>query len=599
MLQSTDSKVISTSLDTIELIYHMISDMSQKDSVYLFTDPSKITPYFHPSHYSAILIKSLVLYSFSYIPPRLRSRSAVFSELSFGMQHKAIITGDMNSQLPSLQNGHNRKGRDLEAQYMAKCYECHNIPFTPTMTQSTNVLDLLLARQSSAINISPLQVLNTIGTTSNHYPISFSVTLNRPFLIPRKIRFHLLGQNIPITEEFRRLTDKFILNNDYQRLSTSAKWSLLQDAVLYAGEKATGVVDSFQAPESEFTEYMYQLVRIRDQLRKRLSTNNRLSDHRRGELKTRLNLFNNKIKKERFKINKDNFDSYLGKINQSPNNVFYELCKYKNKSKSSTVHSKCDLNKTKQYYTNHFHNHQSEWHPIPYCITKQEHDDVLSLFTFDNIKHAVQTANATKASGDNVPARALKHLSNKGIKLLQSIYIQSYLEAAVPYQWQNSRIVEVFKSGDLLDPGRFRPICLISIAFKSYQQLLYYSYFRSLLLAGSRQHGFQEKKSTITQLMIVIDKILELIRNGEDVFGCAMDLSKAFDCLRHLIIGSFVAGNDKITTHTHNILQNIISMQKFHFAEILLKSNWHLVGVHHKVVLFHQYYLHLFWTKYY
>ena len=40
---------------------------------------------------------------------------------------------------------------------------------------------------------------------------------------------------------------------------------------------------------------------------------------------------------------------------------------------------------------------------------------------------------------------------------------------------------------------------------------------------------------------------------------------KFFDCLRHLIIGSFAAGNDKITTHIHNILQNIITMLKLHF----------------------------------
>ena len=143
-----------------------------------------------------------------------------------------------------------------------------------------------------------------------------------------------------------------------------------------------------------------------------------------------------------------------------------------------------------------FHNHQSQWHPIPYCISKQEYDDAHSLFTFDRIKQFVSTTNANKSSGDNIPAKALKYLSDDGIKILQSIYIQSYLEAAVPRQWQNSSIVEVFKSGDILDPGRFRPICLISIAFKIYQQILYYSYFRSLLLAGHRQHGKEVDNDT-------------------------------------------------------------------------------------------------------
>ena len=59
---------------------------------------------------------------------------------------------------------------------------------------------------------------------------------------------------------------------------------------------------------------------------------------------------------------------------------------------------------------------------------------------------------------------------------------------------------------------------------------------------------------------------------------------KLFDCLRHLIIGSFVAGNDKITTHIQTSCRISSLCRNSIFAEILLKSNWHLVGLHHKVV---------------
>ena len=63
-------------------------------------------------------------------------------------------------------------------------------------------------------------------------------------------------------------------------------------------------------------------------------------------------------------------------------------------------------------------------------------------------------------------------MSDAAIELLQSIFIQSYIDTKVPQQCQNSSIVEIFKSGDILDPGWFRPICLISIAFKIYQQMI-------------------------------------------------------------------------------------------------------------------------------
>ena len=102
--------------------------------------------------------------------------------------------------------------------------------------------------------------------------------------------------------------------------------------------------------------------------------------------------------------------------------------------------------------------------------------------------------------------------------------------------------------------------------------MLYYSYFISLLLAGHRQHGFQEKKSTITQLKLVLDKIYELIINGYDFFGCAMNMTQAFDVLRHLLIGVFLQDNDRVTIHIHNILQNIVTRQRFHFRRDLDKQ---------------------------
>ena len=128
------------------------------------------------------------------------------------------------------------------------------------------------------------------------------------------------------------------------------------------------------------------------------------------------------------------FDSYLAKFNDSSNNVFYTLCKYKNQHKQSSNATKCDIDHSKQYYANHFHSEQAQsiptedqWHPISYCISKEEYDAAYELFTFDKVKQAVQTTNAKKVSGDDIPAKALKYLGDSAIELLQSIFIQSYL----------------------------------------------------------------------------------------------------------------------------------------------------------------------------
>ena len=170
-------------------------------------------------------------------------------------------------------------------------------------------------------------------------------------------------------------------------------------------------------------------------------------------------------------IDRDNFQSYVDKLSDAPSLVYFELCRLKNKDKKSNNHLKCDLLKTKAYYKEHFHDHPSNWEPIQHCVTKKENDCANEMFTFDNVKHAAHTVNAHKTSADSIPSKALKYLTDNAITLLQSIFIQCYLEGSVPSHWQNSAIVEVFKSGNFGDPGRFRPITLIAAVYKIYQQM--------------------------------------------------------------------------------------------------------------------------------
>ena len=308
---------------------------------------------------------------------------------------------------------------------------------------------------------------------------------------------------------------------------------------------------------------MFKLEKKRARVRKKLSRINNKTRSR-VRLKSNLNRLNNEIRKEHLKIERDNFESYINKIGSSnANSVYYELCRIKNKNKRTNAATKCDLLETKAYYSKHFHEHESEWEPVPFCMTKQQHDFAFELFSFDKVRHAAHTANANKMSGDCIPAKALKFLTATGLRLLQSIFIQSYLESQVPHQWQNSSIVEVFKSGNPNCPSRYRPIALIASAFKIYQQMIYYSHLRSLLAAGDRQHGFQSGRSCSTQLMQVLSKIKQINQSSAYLYGLAMDLSQAFDCLRHSTIAAYIA--NKLVGHDINVLRNIVTQQKFHF----------------------------------
>ena len=207
---------------------------------------------------------------------------------------------------------------------------------------------------------------------------------------------------------------------------------------------------------------------------------------------------------------------------------------------------------------------------LPYEITHDDIEHANELYSFKHVDHACRTTNSRKVSGDSIPAIALKHLPTIAIKLLQRLFINSYLSSTVPQGWQHSSIVELFKSGDITDPSRYRPICLISICFKIFQQITYYHHFREKIFASKRQHGFQQQRSCVTQLKYALDCILKYRTEHDSVYGCAIDLSQAFDMMTH---GSVYTELVKmLKTLDLNLINNIITNQQFYFRRDVHKE---------------------------
>ena len=75
-------------------------------------------------------------------------------------------------------------------------------------------------------------------------------------------------------------------------------------------------------------------------------------------------------------------------------------------------------------------------------------------------------------------------------------------------------ICPVHKGGSRADPAKYRPVALTSHLVKVFERvvrrtLINYLEQQGLLLEG--QHGFREKRSTLTQLMSHWDQILDLL----------------------------------------------------------------------------------------
>ena len=92
------------------------------------------------------------------------------------------------------------------------------------------------------------------------------------------------------------------------------------------------------------------------------------------------------------------------------------------------------------YYKNHLADHESEFPYTTYTPTTEDIHFVEAMFSLETVELACKHVNSKKATGDMIPAIALKHLPHNAIQLLSRVFINSYLQAAVPEMWHHSSI---------------------------------------------------------------------------------------------------------------------------------------------------------------
>ena len=159
-----------------------------------------------------------------------------------------------------------------------------------------------------------------------------------------------------------------------------------------------------------------------------------------------------------------------------------------------------------------------------------EIDDIPEVTT-PEIEHAISQLKTDKAPGpDGIVSEMFKHggpvLQQRLLLLINSIIIKR----ETPTQTQLSEIITLYKKGDRLQCGNFRPISLLSHIYKLFMQVVYNRVSRDLIESlPKEQAAYQPGRNTIEQiqsLQQIIEKANEFQRN---IVICFIDFTKAFD----------------------------------------------------------------------
>ena len=110
-------------------------------------------------------------------------------------------------------------------------------------------------------------------------------------------------------------------------------------------------------------------------------------------------------------------------------------------------------------------------------------------------------------------------------------------EGYLPNIWKTSFITPVYKSDNRSNVKNYRPISIMSIIPKLFEKIITkkLTYICKNIII-EEQHGFREKRSTETNLLIIQNYLIDKIESNSQVDVIYTDFAKAFDTVSHIIL---------------------------------------------------------------
>ena len=147
---------------------------------------------------------------------------------------------------------------------------------------------------------------------------------------------------------------------------------------------------------------------------------------------------------------------------------------------------------------------------------------------------------------ENKSSSGYDGISNKMLKYIYiiskplTLKINQMLDSGLfPSRLNISKILPIFKKGDVNSLNNYRPISLLQAISKIFERIIYdqlYVYVDNNNILSEEQYGFHTKHSTELAAVKLVDYIKNEIDGKYTPVNIYIDLSKAFDTLNFDIL---------------------------------------------------------------
>lgn len=164
-------------------------------------------------------------------------------------------------------------------------------------------------------------------------------------------------------------------------------------------------------------------------------------------------------------------------------------------------------------------------------------------FTLIDVTHAINELKVNKDPGPmGISSNYVQHNSAKLAPIICYFLTKILQFGIIPDEWKESYIDPIPEKGSPNLATNYRGIALQSVLPKLLDKVLTKKLqFHLDSIIPHTQHGFRQKRSTVTNLLQLTDYIHTEIHRGNQVDVVYFDFSKAFDTIDHHLLGKKLA----------------------------------------------------------
>ena len=165
-------------------------------------------------------------------------------------------------------------------------------------------------------------------------------------------------------------------------------------------------------------------------------------------------------------------------------------------------------------------------------------EDTKVIITEEEVRKKLEKLNVNKSAGpDGIHPRVFRELSDVLAPPLTIIFNTSLKEKNIPDEWKMAIVSPIYKKGSKQKASNYRPVSLTCIASKIMESFIrehIVNHMKINSLLSNKQFGFLSGRSTVLQLLKVMDDWADILDNSKAKIDVIyMDFQKAFDKVPH------------------------------------------------------------------